>query len=542
MVVEFLLPVRIEDIAPRIRAHGVVLGRHRALRRTAGVDGRERDVGAGPSAVFRVGEQCAQAVAIEPRALVAAPRVALQSAQVDQGGVDVDQRDGPAALARRARNARGADDQRNADALLPQRVLEEEVLLTMVVAVVAGEHDDRVVLERAAVDRVHDPADLLVDERDACEIGLQILLQTFLQRRVGLPEQAEVHRPLAVLRQVAAEERVVPVAGADHGKLHGLRGEHVVETLRRVERRVRADEAAGHEERLAVLLRREFADAPDEPAGDRLVGQRVAVVLAGVAIRLADHPVLLLAPLLEKPAAGAVGMGGHVGERRERAVDRTDAAERHRNGRVPRRVGAVRSVVVHRAVLGAHADLVPFLPVAVVHDLAGAEHAVAVVAEVRHHRFARRKDGVLVPVGEREVARRVGIDAREEAGARRCTDGVVAEGAGEQDARPRQPVDVRRARLRVPAEDADVVVQVVDHDEDDVRRRLRRRGHRCRKRRGRDPSRKCVSHGVGGRARALYFRYCETIQRVWRTTPIRMRTSARDIGPRLKARLKPSIM
>ena len=69
----------------------------------------------------------------------------FEPAQVFQRRVQVDERHGMLGDARLGSDARGADHQRYARALLPQRILEQVVLLTHVPAVVAGEHDDGVV-------------------------------------------------------------------------------------------------------------------------------------------------------------------------------------------------------------------------------------------------------------------------------------------------------------------------------------------------------------------------------------------------------------
>ena len=51
---------------------------------------------------------------------------------------------------------------------------------------------------------------------------------------------------------------------------------------------------------------------------------------------------------------------------------------------------------------------------------------------------------------------------------RRIAERRLAMGVAEQGAAPREPVDVGRPRLRMTAEAADPVVQVVDGDEEDV--------------------------------------------------------------------------
>ena len=88
----------------------------------------------------------------------------FDAAQFRERGEDVDQRDGrfrdPAGL----RHAGGHDQQRDAGAFLEQAHLLPQAVLAHVIAVIAGEDDDRVLGEPQAIQRVHHPADLRIHE------------------------------------------------------------------------------------------------------------------------------------------------------------------------------------------------------------------------------------------------------------------------------------------------------------------------------------------------------------------------------------------
>jgi hypothetical protein len=68
-----------------------------------------------------------------------------------------------------------------------------------------------------------------------------------------------------------------------------------------------------------------------------------------------------------------------------------------------------------------------------------------------------------------EVRRGVRREAGEQAQARRGANGDVAMRLSEGDTALEEPVEVRCLRLRMSAEHADVVVQVIAHDEEHVR-------------------------------------------------------------------------
>jgi hypothetical protein len=99
-----------------------------------------------------------------------------QAAQIGQRRVDAHEVDGPVAHAVRLGYAGGDPDQRGAGGFFPQGELPPVLLLAEVPAVVAPEDDDRVVLVRAGVERVDQPADVHVAVRDRRQVALDGLL------------------------------------------------------------------------------------------------------------------------------------------------------------------------------------------------------------------------------------------------------------------------------------------------------------------------------------------------------------------------------
>ena len=151
VVVELLAAILVADQAPSVVSDAVVL-----------VIERRHD---GTGGAGRVGEQGDEALAVEVR-------FRRQAAQVDQGGEEVEQADGPLATASSLHlpdalahgRGRRHDEQRHAGRAFPAGPLAPVLLLSQVPAVVAPEDDRGRVAVRAAVQRVEEPADLGVDE------------------------------------------------------------------------------------------------------------------------------------------------------------------------------------------------------------------------------------------------------------------------------------------------------------------------------------------------------------------------------------------
>ena len=135
--------------------------------------------------------------------------------------------------------------------------------------------------------------------------------------------------------------------------------------------------------------------------------------------------------------------------------------------------------------------------VASVINLAAPEHMVAVGLEVRRecHRILqhRRQMVRLVQFIHTGGGRQ---NAGQQAHAGRIADRRLAMGVAEQHAAPGQAIDVRRAHLRVAAEAAHPVVQVVNRDEQHVRPLGRRLAKRHRKAKRYKTNKRATGHSI----------------------------------------------
>ena len=119
-------------------------------------------------------------------------------------------------------------------------------------------------------------------------------------------------------------------------------------------------------------------------------------------------------------------------------------------------------------VIGRIAILVPFISVAVVHDLARTKRVVTVGPEVSHHGARVSQHFVLVPMLEAVELRSMWIQPAHHAGSRWTADRAVAVRLPERYPALNQPLDVRRLRLGVSAETLHVVIEIIADDEKDV--------------------------------------------------------------------------
>ena len=224
---------------------------------------------------------------------------------------------------------------------------------------------------------------------------------------------------------------------------------------------VRPVDAAGEEERLCVLPLELFAD-----------------------------------PFCHQPVAAEL-LVGHVerGPVRLDILPGTAAGQAHRALRRMKRAGEgivgrlVREIVVPR--LGIDD---------VVQHLSRAGGAVAVTREVARQQFRPRHDLahlLRVLIEPRAMRRQAAEDGR----ARRIARGRGAIGVAEQHAARGETVQIRRLRLRMPAEAADPVVEVVERNEEHVGLLLGRGGGRnaAEQRDGREGREESTEHAESGK-------------------------------------------
>lgn len=318
-----------------------------------------------------------------------------------------------------------ADHQRYARADAPCAVLLPVLLLAEMPAVVGPEHDDGVVAVRARVERVEHAAEHRVRECDRGEVALD--------RLAPLPVLADVREvavrsaPLARRRQVVEVVRLVA-----RRQLDRFERKEIEVLLRHEPGLVRAVEAAREEEGLFVCARELLAD----PVADQIVAAEFLVVdIERAPVRLDVLP-----------------------RARAREVDRARfRIERARQGAF----ALLRGEVV---VPGRRVD-------EVVEEFSRACGPIASPREAARKQLRCRHDVAhLLPVCVEPAAPR--RDAGQDCRTRRVARGRGAVRVGKEHARRREAIEVRRARLRVPAEAADPVVEVIDGDEEHVRRAL----------------------------------------------------------------------
>ncbi len=317
-----------------------------------------------------------------------------------------------------ARDLRVADDQRDARGLLVREApLLVEPMLPIEVAVVAREHDDRVVELAELLERPHQPAEALVHAQEhllaGTDVGIAGARGGTERRQPGNPtEQGGLpHGRLEGVRAPRHDDIRVPATiarGGDEPRgLRRERGDAAVVTLHdvRVQRLVREEE----QERLLPRLLHEVDGEVGEHVGD-------------VALHLLPLPVDV-----------------------ELRVDRL-ALALHRHPAGP---------------AGPRGVIVPHVPLA--HErrpVAGSGEWDREGRQAMARRVARGVVGDAVGVG---------VLAGEDARPARAAERRGGEGVEEAHALTCEAVDVRRLGEGVPG-DADLVpAEVIDEDEDDVR-------------------------------------------------------------------------
>ena len=200
-------------------------------------------------------------------ALALQVRRRLDAAQLGERREQVDVRDRAIWRRRPSLPRRGDDQQRHAGTLLEQAHLLPQAVLAHVIAVVAGEDDDRVVGQAEPVERVDDAADLRVHEADAGVVCLPALAAEVVGQLRPAPSCSCRGRRGGM----SAWSSFTP---CDHGiSFSGYRSKY---GFRRDVRRVRPEEADGQEER-PVLCASRSARAPTRrprPSGRRCGARR----------------------------------------------------------------------------------------------------------------------------------------------------------------------------------------------------------------------------------------------------------------------------
>ena len=338
VVVELLGTVGIADVAPAFAADAVVAlvvaGDGGALPLAGGVaelrhEAKPFEVGAG-----------------------------REPAEFDQRGVDVHQLGGLAGAAARG-DAGPSKDKGHAGAVVPEGVLAGDSLLTEVPAVVAPDHDDRVLCEALFLEGRQDAADLGVDEAGAGKVGADQIAPLVI---LADPFQAGLGQvPVEVPREAG---RVGTVVLEDLGQDAVVIRIQIEPRLGGVAGHVGQEEAGGEEEGLVAGGVPELVDGP---AGD--------LVIALVLVAVREH-----APVHRRVVA-------HRGGRDELLVGAdADAGVGADDLKFARAVGGGGLALGLAAATAGGAG-------SAVEDLPGGEGAVAVGGEV-----LRERDAVL-PLG-----------------------------------------------------------------------------------------------------------------------------------------------
>ena len=123
-----------------------------------------------------------------------------QPGEVGQGSIEIDELGKAGGHATVARRARRGNHERHARALLEQAGLLPQAVIAQVVAMVAGEDDDRAIREPQSIERLQDHADLCVHQARGCAVGPnRLALARVIQS--CLPPRVHWHtRPLARVR------------------------------------------------------------------------------------------------------------------------------------------------------------------------------------------------------------------------------------------------------------------------------------------------------------------------------------------------------
>ena len=264
VVVELFGAVEVADVAPPLVDDSVGRLRRLHLRHV-----RLRRHGRVVPGAVEVVEQRHEALPV-----VVGVHAAREVAVVGERRIQVEQADDTvtdAGLAKRV-VVRQLDDERHAAHALPDLGLLDVRLLAEQPAVVAPQHDDRVVGVRAVLESGQNLTDTRVGEAQRREVGGDEFAPHVLAGDRARPERwcgvllgpgevdvgAEAHRTLRGqdVREVHRRRRAHHVRDGDRDRRRVV---HVVEGGRREPREVRRVEADGEEERLAVEVRRVVA-------------------------------------------------------------------------------------------------------------------------------------------------------------------------------------------------------------------------------------------------------------------------------------------
>ena len=285
---------------------------------------------------------------------------------------------------------------------------------------VACQHDDGVATAWVAFQRIEKASDLGVDECHGSEVGLKRLVPELAFNDVLVVTETVVHVLVGMgTGQLAGEFRhIIPVIafGGFGRTLDGIDGKLIEPRGGYLERAVGTEKANRHEEwlvRLGVPL-------VDGPARDLVIAHFFVRSIEGITVSRRTVGVEGVFPFWRLRVAGFLEKG------------------------------------------------IPVIAWIAMKHLAAAGNAVAVLHEELLHR-GRFNLGLFLELGVEIGAGVRGILAVVQAGSGGAALRGVAVGVRESHAALSQGIHVRRNRVGVTAEVTEVVVEIVDNDEDDVR-------------------------------------------------------------------------
>ena len=359
-----------------------------------------------------------------------------QSGQVAEGRIKIRQRCRLPGLLPVLGNAGDVNEQRSARGLFPERELFPVLLFANVKAVVRPQDDDRALRHGRGVEPVEETAKLVVHVTDGSEVAAHEMLPLFVVGHPLVPALAAV--TMGVGKIIREMDR----------KLDFGFGIEIEPLLRNFPGNVRTKQPHRQEQRLVDG----FCHLLDGPVHNR------AIALVGVQFDWRSAEVVIV----QRTASDETLVLIRLRTLRSRPICR-DRIQRI----APILVPGVRIVL-----------RITGRPLQRVKDLPAADCPIPVIPEVlRQHNglFQHRR---FVPPARTVRAEQIPIDSRlhrmhtgHHRNPRRVASGSGAVGVGKGDRSFREPVKVRRLDSGMIVQRRDIVVQIIDRDEQDVRPR-----------------------------------------------------------------------